>query len=117
MNTAYKNRHKAAHYDRIELAVPKGMKQVITSLAKDRGMSVSSYVQDLVRRDQEGMFDTMQIAEKHRAMLSGIRGNMHDGYDITFRDGAILHCRTKLEVRKAIIRHLTEDSGSLTEDP
>ena len=117
MNTSYKNRHKAAHYDRIELAVPKGMKQVITSLAKDKGMSVSSYVQDLVRRDQEGMFDTMQIAEKHRAMLSGIRGNIHDGYDITFRDGAILHCRTKLEVRKAIIRHLTEDSGSLTEDP
>ena len=104
-------------YDRIELAVPKGMKQVITSLAKDKGMSVSSYVQDLVRRDQEGMLDTMQIAGKHRTMLSGIRGNMHDGYDITFKDGTSLHCRTKLEVRKSIIRHLTEDSESLTEDP
>lgn len=117
MNTSYKNRHKAEHYDRIELAVPKGMKQVIVSLARDKGLSVTAYIQDLVRRDQEGMFDTMQIAEKHRAMLSGILGNTHDGYDITFKDGTRQHCRTKLEVRRAIIRYLTEDSESLTEDP
>ena len=84
MNTAYKNQHRSAHYDRIELAVPKGMKQVIMDLARDRHMSVSSYLQDLVRKDQEGMFDTMQIAEK-----------------------------TKKEVRSVIIQYLTEDSGSL----
>lgn len=113
MNTEYKNRHKALHYDRIELAVPKGMKQVITDLARDRHMSVSSYLQDLVRKDQEGMFDTMQIAEKNRQQLSGIRGNMHDGYDVVFRDGHQCHCRTKKEVRSAIIQYLTEDSGSL----
>lgn len=111
--TGYKNSHKAAHYDRIEIAVPKGMKQVIQGLASDKGLSVSAYIQSLVRKDQEGLFDTMQIAEKHREMLSGIRGNMHDGYDVTFRDGRIVHCRTKLDVRKAIIRCLTEDSESL----
>ena len=113
MNTEYKNQHRSAHYDRIELAVPKGMKQVITDLARDRHMSVSAYLQDLVRKDQEGIFDTMQIAEKNRQQLSGIRGNMHDGYDVVFRDGHQCHCRTKREVRAAIIQYLTEDSGSL----
>ena len=113
MNTAYKNQHRSAHYDRIELAVPKGMKQVIMDLARDRHMSVSAYLQDLVRKDQEGIFDTMQIAEKNRQQLSGIRGNMHDGYDVVFRDGHQCHCRTKREVRAAIIQYLTEDSESL----
>lgn len=113
MNTEYKNQHRSAHYDRIELAVPKGMKQIITDLARDRHMSVSAYLQDLVRKDQEGMFDTMQIAEKNREKISGIRGNMHDGYDVVFRDGHQCHCRTKREVRAAIIQYLTEDSGSL----
>ena len=105
MNTEYKNRHKAEHYDRIELAVPKGMKQIIKDLASDKGMTVNAYLQDLVRKDQEGIFDTMQIAEKNRQQISGIRGNMHDGYDIIFRDGCQCHCRTKKDVRTAIVEH------------
>ena len=105
MNAEYKNRHKAEHYDRIELAVPKGMKQIIKDLASDKGMTVNAYLQDLVRKDQEGIFDTMQIAEKNRQQISGIRGNMHDGYDIIFRDGYQCHCRTKKDVRTAIVEH------------
>ena len=113
MNTIYKTRYNLQHYDRIELAVPKGMKQIIRDLAMDRHMSVNAYIQDLVRKDQEGMFDTMQIAEKNREKISGIRGNMHDGYDVVFKDGHQCHCRTKKEVRSAIIQYLTEDSKSL----
>ena len=105
MNTEYKNRHKAEHYDRIELAVPKGMKQIIKDLASDKGMTVNAYLQDLVRKDQEGIFDTMQIAEKNRQQISGIRGNMHDGYDIIFKDGYQCHCRTKKDVRTVIVEH------------
>lgn len=106
-------RYKSEHYDRIELAIPKGMKQIITDLARDRHMSVNAYIQDLVRKDQEGMFDTMQIAEKNREKISGIRGNMHDGYDVVFRDGHQRHCKTKREVRAVIIQYLTEDPKSL----
>ena len=105
MDTAYKNRHKSAHYDRIELAVPKGMKQIIRDLAADKGMTVNAYLQDLVRKDQDGLFDTMQIAEKNREQISGIKGNMHDGYDIIFKDGSTEHCRTKKDVRSCIIDH------------
>lgn len=62
--TEYKNNFYKEHYERIPFVVPKGMKEIIKSLASDKGMSVNSYLQDLVRQDQCGMFDTMQIAEK-----------------------------------------------------
>ena len=107
----YKNKHKAAHYDSIELAVPKGMKTTIKNLAADRGLSVNAYIQDLIRKDQDGMFDTMQIAEKNRKSLSGIQGNMHDGYNVIFKDGFKVHCRTKREVRIAIIEHCKEKNN------
>lgn len=111
--TNYKNEHKLEKYDRIELSVPKGMKHIIRELATDKGYSVNAYIIDLVRKDQEGLFDTMQIAEKNREKISGINGNMHDGYNIIFTDGYSTHCRTKKEVRSTIISYLTEDKQSL----
>ena len=93
------------------MKVPKGMKSIIKSLANDKGMSVNAYLQDLVRKDQCGMFDTMQIAERNREMISGITGNMHDGYDIIFKDGYSCHCRTKKDVRSCIREHGTDKGG------
>ena len=105
MNTAYKNQFNRDHYERLELVVPKGMKQIIRNLAADKKLSVNAYIQDLIRKDQEGLFDTMQIADKNKEQISGISGNMHDGYDIIFKDGYVVHCRTKKDVRSAIISH------------
>jgi hypothetical protein len=104
----YKQQFYTDHYERIHLAVPKGMKDIIKTLASEKGMSVNAYLQYLIRQDQEGLFDTMQIAEKNREMLSGISGNMHDGYDVIFKDGKTIHCRTKKDVRKEIISYCTE---------
>lgn len=104
------------HYERIHLAVPKGMKNIIKNLASDRGLSVNAYLQDLIRKDQEGMFDTMQIAEKNREQIAGIQGNMHDGYDVIFKDGHAVHCRTKKDVRSAIISYLAQDKKNLAQD-
>lgn len=84
--TEYKNNFDREHYERINLVVPKGMKDIIKALASSKGMSVNAYIQDLVRKDQCGLFDTMQIAEKNREMISGITRNMRDGYDIIFKD-------------------------------
>ena len=92
------------------------MKDIIRMLAADKGMSINAYIhayihayiQDLVRKDQCEMFDTMQIAEKNREMISGITGNMHDGYDIIFKDGHSCHCRTKKDVRSCIIEYCKE---------
>ena len=72
--TEYKNNFGREHYERINLVVPKGMKDIIKALASSKGMSVNAYMQDLVRKDQCGLFDTMQIAEKNREMISGITG-------------------------------------------
>lgn len=106
--TEYKNNFGREHYERINLVVPKGMKDIIKALASSKGMSVNAYMQDLVRKDQCGLFDTMQIAEKNRDMISGITGNMHDGYDIIFKDGHSCHCRTKKDVRSCIIEYATK---------
>ncbi len=107
--TAYKNNFTRNHYERLNLAVPKGMKDIIKSLAADKGLSVSAYLQELIRKDQCGMFDTMQISGKNREMISGISGNMHDGYDVIFKDGHSCHCRTKKEVRMCIVEHCQKD--------
>ena len=110
--TEYKNQFNAYHYERINFSVPKGMKQVIKDLAADKGMSMNKYFLFLVNKDQEGMFDNMQLAEKSREKILTIRGNTHDGYDVIFKDGRTIHCRTKLEVRKC----LAQDNKSLTQD-
>ena len=106
--TEYKQQFYNDHYERIHLAVPKGMKTIIKDLASEKGMSINAYLQDLVRKDQEGMFDTMQIADRNKEMLSGISGNMHDGYDVIFKDGHKVHARTKKDVRKVIISYCAE---------
>ena len=87
--TEYKNNFGREHYERINLVVPKGMKDIIKALASSKGMSVNAYMQDLVRKDQCGLFDTMQIAEKNREMIS-------------------CHCRTKKDVRSCIIEYCNE---------
>jgi len=114
--TKYKNNHRDTHCDRLELAVPRGMKRIIKDLATQKGLSVNAYLVDLVRKDQEGMFDTMQIAEKNREKISGINGNIHDGYNVIFNDGHTIHCRTKRDVRQAIISYLTKENKCLTDD-
>lgn len=40
--TAYKNQFNADHYERINFSVPKGMKDIIKTLAADKGMSVNA---------------------------------------------------------------------------
>lgn len=110
----YKQSFYQEHYERVHMAVPKGMKKIIQELAADKGMSVNAYLQDLVRKDQEGLFDTMQIADRNRDMISGISGNMHDGYDIIFTDGHTGHCRTKKDVRDYITKYCTRQRKSCT---
>ena len=105
MNGKQKQKFNEERYDRIYLMFPKGMKDIVKTLASERGISVNRYLQDLIRKDQAGMFDTMQIADRNREFISGISGNMHDGYDIIFTDGTKTHRRTKKDVRDAIIRH------------
>ena len=54
--TEYKNNFGREHYERINLVVPKGMKDIIKALASSKGMSVNAYMQDLVRKEQRNDF-------------------------------------------------------------
>lgn len=110
--TEYKNQFNSDHYERINFSVPKGMKQVIKDLASDKGMSMNKYFLFLVNKDQEGIFDNMQLAEKSREKILTIKGNTHDGYDVIFKDGRTVHCKTKLGIRKC----LAQDNKSLAQD-
>ena len=110
--TEYKNKFNEEHYDRIHLAVPKGMKEVFKTLASEKGMSLNAYIIDLMHQDQMGMFDSLQIAEKNKEQIRLLTGNTHDGYDVFFKDGRIIHCRTKLDIRKC----LAQDNKSLAQD-
>ena len=114
--TAYKNQFNSEHYDRINFSVPKGMKQIIKDLAAEKGLSMNKYFLELVRKDQEGMFDNMQLAERNKEKILTIKGNTHDGYDVFLKDGRIFHCRTKLDIRKLFSQCLTQDSQSLAQD-
>ncbi len=110
--TQYKNQFSKDHYDRMNLSVPKGMKQVIKDLAAEKNLSLNAYILELVRKDQEGLFDTMQLSEYNRNRILTIKGNTHDGYDVFLKDGRTFHCRTKLQIRQ----YLAQDSQSLAQD-
>lgn len=110
--TEYKNAFSKEHYDRINISVPKGMRKIIRELAADKNLSVSAYVLELIRKDQEETFDSMQLSEYNRSRILNIRGNQHDGYDVYLKDGRSFHCRTKLQIRK----YLAQDSKSLAQD-
>lgn len=114
--TAYKNQFNKEHYERINFSIPKGMKQVIKDLASEKKMSMNQYFLHLVMKDQEGMFDNLQLAEKNREKILTIKGNTHDGYDVYLKDGRMFHCRTKLDVRKLFSQGLAQDRECLTQD-
>ncbi len=46
----YKNKYRDKNYDRVEIAVPKGKKEMIKAMAASRKLSISSYVLDTSRK-------------------------------------------------------------------
>lgn len=49
--TAYKNQFIAEKYERINLTVPKGQKEIIKAHAESIGKSVNGYINDLIQED------------------------------------------------------------------
>ena len=48
---AANNRYAAKTYDRINLAVPKGQKEIIQQIAKSRGESVNGLICKLIQKE------------------------------------------------------------------
>lgn len=47
------NRYIDKAYDRINLTVPKGNKDIIKARAESKGMSVNAYINDLIEKDNQ----------------------------------------------------------------
>ena len=47
----YRNDYDRVHYERVNLSLPKGSKDLIKLKAKESGKSVSQYILDLVKRE------------------------------------------------------------------
>lgn len=47
----YHNNYRDKNYDRIELIVPKGRKDLIKEHAKELGVSVADYINKLIEKD------------------------------------------------------------------
>lgn len=88
------------------------MKQVIKDLAAEKKLSLNAYILKLVRKDQERMFDTMQLSEFNKNRILAIKGNTNDGYTVFLKDGRTFQCKTKLQIK----RYLAQDNRSLAQD-
>lgn len=48
---AYQNDYKREKYDRMELLLPKGRKEILKKKAKAAGVSMSEYINSLLEKD------------------------------------------------------------------
>ena len=48
---AYQNQYNREKYDRVNLTMPKGQKEVVRQKAKKRGQSVNEYINALIMAD------------------------------------------------------------------
>lgn len=59
------NRYAAKAYDRINIVVPKGMKQAIEARAKGKGQTVNGFINSLIRADM-GLSEDKWKRDKER---------------------------------------------------
>lgn len=50
-STDYKNKFIAEKYDRINLTVPKGTKELLKSYCDERNLSINGYIYELIKND------------------------------------------------------------------
>ncbi|MGN0332946.1 MAG: hypothetical protein ACI4D9_07995 [Lachnospiraceae bacterium] len=128
--TNYKNHHRDSKYDRLELVLPKGQKELLKELCSQIEMSVTEYIRLLIQEDirsgssklkekmsgfseeDQRTLDKWQIAEKYRCMIKDFHCSKTDGYFIRLKKGyinditgsRIIHVDKMQDVRKTITK-------------
>lgn len=136
--TSYKNQHIKDHYDRINLVIPKGKKDIIRQIAEEMEMSVNEYICTLIFKDiatghsqmqvhkglteeQIEQLDKWQVAAKYRQMIESFSGSMTEGYVLRLKKGYIndesgsnmIVVRTTKEIRQVIVKsHAIKEAGN-----
>lgn len=101
----YRNQYTRQHYDRLSLALPKGMKDRIRKAAKQSNTSVNDYIIRLIDRDiddqghstlatlsrfgepEKRILQKWQVAAKYHDMIEVI--SEQDGYYVLLKQGFI----------------------------
>ena len=128
--TEYKNQFYKDHYDRINLAIPKGERERIRKTAEGLGMAVNEYIYALICEDtatgqsrlgqkkqgfneeQRIMLEKWQVPKKYYDMIEDMSYTKEEGYFIYLKDGYInditgsrsIHCEKTAEVRRIIVK-------------
>lgn len=115
----YINNHIKEHYDRINLTVPKGVKDKIKERAIIMDMNVNEYINNLIVADLSGdakkvyntdymeLLEKWQIPKKYYEMVENATYSKDDGYYIYLKNGyindatgtRILHATTTSQIR------------------
>lgn len=128
--TEYLNIYKKEHYDRINILIPKGMKNKIKEASDSMGASISEYITLLVSEDistgtsklaekkngftpeQETLLQKLQVPKKYYEMIEDLSFDKDEGYFIHLKKGHInditesrnIICQTTKEVRTIIVK-------------
>ena len=126
----YTNLYKKEHYDRINILIPKGMKNKIKEAAESMDASISEYIMLLVSEDlssgssklsekkkgftpeQEVLLQKLQVPKKYYEMVEDLSFDKNEGYFIHLKKGFInditgsrnIICQTTKEVRTIIVK-------------
>ena len=126
----YINKHQKSHYDRINIIVPKGMKNKIKEASESMDASISEYIMLLISEDissgkskiaekkkgftpeQELLLQKLQVPKKYYEMIEDLSFDKDSGYFIHLKKGFIndgtgnrnIMCMTTKEVRTLIVK-------------
>lgn len=128
--TEYSNTYKKEHYDRINVLLPKGMKDKIKEASESMDASISEYLMLLVSEDlstgksklaekkkgftpeQEVLLQKLQVPKKYYDMIEDLSFDKDEGYFIHLKKGFVndvtgnrnIICQTTKEVRTIIVK-------------
>ena len=128
--TEYMKLYKKEHYDRINILLPKGMKEKIEEASKSMDASISEYIALLVSEDistgtsklaekkkgftpeQEVLLQKLQVPKKYYEMIEDLSFDKDEGYFIHLKKGFIndvtgsrnIICQTTKDVRTTIVK-------------
>lgn len=127
--SAYKNDFQKNHYDRVQIILKKGKKELLKGLCDRAGISMNEYITMLIDADlasgessallerkqgfteeQKTMLKKWQVGEKYYSMIEDLSYSKEKGYFIYLKDGFIndvtgsrsIYCQKTAEVRKII---------------
>ena len=126
----YMNTYQKEHYDRINIIIPKGMKNKIKEVSESMDASLSEYIMLLVSEDlstgtsklaekkkgftpeQEVLLQKLQVPKKYYDMIEDLSFDKDEGYFIHLKKGFInditgnrnIICQTTKEVSTLIVK-------------